>query len=65
LLRWDQYGFYKNRVRAGYVELVFLRLMGFVGHIVHSSTSGVRNVDTLFFNHGWDRYGFHKKRVGT
>jgi hypothetical protein len=31
--------------------------------IVHSGTSGVQNIDTLFFILGQVRYGFHKKRA--
>jgi hypothetical protein len=42
-----------------------LHLVGSACHVVHSSASLVRNVDTLFFIPGWDRYGFHKKHVGT
>jgi hypothetical protein len=40
--------FHKKRVRTCYVEHVFLRPVGSVGHIVHSSASGAQNVDTLF-----------------
>jgi hypothetical protein len=36
-----------------------------VGHVVCSTMSVVRNVDTLFFILGWDRYKFHKNRART
>jgi hypothetical protein len=45
-------------------ELVFLHLVGSVGHIVHSSAVRAQNVDTLFLL-GWDRYGFIKKHTMT
>jgi hypothetical protein len=41
MLKWDQYGFVKKCVRARYLELVFLRLVGSVGHVVHSGVSGL------------------------
>jgi hypothetical protein len=39
--------------------------MGSAGHVVHSSASGTRNIDMLFFLLEWYRYGLQKKRVGT
>jgi hypothetical protein len=39
MLRWAQYGFPKMCVRSRYVELVFLHLVGYVGHVVHSDVS--------------------------
>jgi hypothetical protein len=35
MLRWDRYGFDKKHVRTHYAELVFLHLVGSVGHAVH------------------------------
>jgi hypothetical protein len=37
MLRWDRYGFHKKRTETRYAELVFFRMVGYVGHIVHSS----------------------------
>jgi hypothetical protein len=36
-----------------------------VGHIVHSGSSGVHNIDTLFFMLRWTWRGFHKQHAGT
>jgi hypothetical protein len=36
-----------------------------VGQVVHSSASGARIIDTLFFKLRWDRYGFDKKCIRT
>jgi hypothetical protein len=36
-----------------------------MGHVLHSSASEVRNVDTLFFMLWWDRHRFDKKHIGT
>jgi hypothetical protein len=65
MLRWAQCSFRKKRDGTHYVELVFLYLMGFGGHEVHSGASGLRNIDTLFFIYRWARCGFHKMRAGT
>jgi hypothetical protein len=47
-----------------YAELVFLFPVGYVGHVVHCSTYGARNVDALFFILGWDQRGFQKSAAG-
>jgi hypothetical protein len=65
MLRFDPYGFHKKRAGTRYTKLVFLHLVGFVGHVVHSSAYGVPNVNALFFLLGWDRYGLHKKHAET
>jgi hypothetical protein len=46
-------------------EIVFLRRVGSVGHVVHSSRSRVRYGDSLFFMLGWDQHGFDKKGAWT
>jgi hypothetical protein len=64
MLGWDRYGFKKKPTRTSYAEHVSLCPVGSMGHIVHSSAIGARNVIALFFMLGWDRYGFYKKRTG-
>jgi hypothetical protein len=49
ILGWDWYGFHKKCAGTHYAELVFLHLVGSVGHIVYFGASGVQNIDTLFF----------------
>jgi hypothetical protein len=65
VLGWDQYGLHKKHAETHYDELVFLYLVGYAGHVVHSDASGAGNTDALVFMLGWDRYGFHKKSDGT
>jgi hypothetical protein len=40
MLRWARCGFLEKRTRIGYAELVFLYLVGYTGHIVHSRAFG-------------------------
>jgi hypothetical protein len=65
MLGWDMYGLQKKHAGTHYAELVILHPVGSVCHKVHSSVSGVRNIDALLFMLVWDRYGFHQKRLRT
>jgi hypothetical protein len=64
MLEWDWYGFHKKHTRIRYAELMFLHLVGLVGHIVHFSASGVRIINAVLFMHGYDRCGLNKKGIG-
>jgi hypothetical protein len=64
-LGWARCDFHKKHARTCYAELVFFNPMEFVGHVVHSSASGARNVDTLFLMLGWGRCDFHQKHTRT
>jgi hypothetical protein len=44
MLRWAECGFHKKRVETHDALLVFLHLVGYVGHVVHSSASGDGNL---------------------
>jgi hypothetical protein len=55
----------QNCIGIPYVELVFLRPVVSMGHVVHSDASGTRNVDSVFFLLRRDWCGFYKKRIGT
>jgi hypothetical protein len=65
MLGWDRYKLHKNCAGTHYVNTLFLHLVGFACHVVHSGASGARNIDTLFFMLEWDQYGFNKKCIGT
>jgi hypothetical protein len=65
MLGWAQCGFHRKCAGTCYAELVFLHLMGSVGHEVHSGVAGAQNVDALFFMLRTARCSFHKKCVST
>jgi hypothetical protein len=44
-----------DSTKSAHTEFVFLHLVGFAGHIVHSLCVRVRNVDALFYKLEWDR----------
>jgi hypothetical protein len=49
MVRWGKYGIDKKCTRTRYAELVFLYLVGFAGHVVHSGASG-RETLTQYFS---------------
>jgi hypothetical protein len=40
MLEWDRYGFNNKRLETRYAHLVFLYLVGFMGHVMNSCASG-------------------------
>jgi hypothetical protein len=65
MLGWAWCNFQKKHTRTRYAELVFLHLVGSVGHVVHYSAFGARNIDALFFILRWAQCGLHKNCVRT
>jgi hypothetical protein len=61
----DPVRFPKKLVRACYTKLVFFHPVGYAGHVVHSDTSGVPHLNTLFFMLKFAWSGFHKKPIRT
>jgi hypothetical protein len=44
---------------------MFLHLVGYAAHLVHSRAPEARNIEALFFILKWERYGFHRERTVT
>jgi hypothetical protein len=63
MLGWAWCGFHKKCAETRYAKLMFLHLVGSVGHEVCFGASSVLYVDALFFMLGWARCGFHVKHV--
>jgi hypothetical protein len=49
MLRWDRFRFDKKGVGTRYAKLVFLYLVGSMGHLVNSGAFGAQNVNAVFF----------------
>jgi hypothetical protein len=57
--------FPKKRTGTCYVEVMFFYPVGSAGHVVHSSASRTRNIDTIFFILWWAWCSFHKMCTRT
>jgi hypothetical protein len=60
MLGWAWYSFHRKRIGTRYAELMFLHLVGSMGHEVHSGGAGAQNVNTLYFMLEWARCSFQK-----
>jgi hypothetical protein len=65
MLGWARCNYHKKPAGTHYAEVVFLHLVGYVGHVVHFSASGARNAPSLFFTVTWAPCGLHTKCIGT
>jgi hypothetical protein len=54
--------FSKKRTGTDYAELVFLFLVGYVGHAEHCGTFGARKIDALFSYSGGPEVVLKKTR---
>jgi hypothetical protein len=52
MLGWTRYSLHKNHIGTRYTELVFLHPVVFAGHVVHSGSFGLQNVDAARFMFG-------------
>jgi hypothetical protein len=48
MLGWDRYEFHEKHVGIRYSEFVFLHLVGYVAHVVHSGASGANHRRIIF-----------------
>jgi hypothetical protein len=60
--RVGQVRFSKKRTGTHYAELVFLFLVGYVGHAEHCGTFGARKIDALFSYSGGPEVVLKKTR---
>jgi hypothetical protein len=61
MIGWDHYGFDKKRNGTRYTKLVLLHPVGSTVPILRFGTSGVSNIDALFFMLRWSNTNLTKK----